>query len=283
MILWEYLIQFTFILSLFYGSLEIQGFLLTKTRTHANSFRTLTQSTFLKNRPSSLSFLTKKVLFHKKSHFMTSTLLLKENTYQKKRGGPTRPLPKILNQKGEIHLLSSMLFFLLILATFFLLLEEFQKTRMIIERKNHYLCLKSVLEKNFSYTKEMGKLNQLIAINYPLQFNPKTGPVHKNIIKGAKIYQEILTKKFKLIGLKNLSHCSRWQKIQLLSLYHYEEQSFGLLRRDSLERAKSRDQDLTLNLFPKDFSGDLFALTFLPPSLHQAVKIQIQPFFGKTL
>lgn len=284
MIIWEYLIQFTFVLCLFYGSLEIQSFILTKTREHGNSFRALTQSTFSTKRPSILSFRTKKTQLYKKAlplaPFSITTLQLEKATYHKKGSNKKRPLPKILTERGEIHLFSSMLFFLLIMTTMMVLYREFRHTRLMIERKNDYLCLKSVLEKNYRYTKEMGRLNGLIAINYPLQFNPKTGPVHKQIITVAKTTQSALTVKFYYELKAHLTPCSIWQKLALRHLSHYQ---FSLLsfsfKRDPLERALTRKEKIEVTLPSSSITSDAFKLTFSPPHLHHPLKTSVTPLF----
>lgn len=284
MIIWDYLIQFIFILSLFYGSLEIQSFIMTKTREHGNSFRALTQSTFSTKRPSILSFRTKKTQLYKKAlslaPFSITTLQLEKSTYHKKGSQKKRPLPKILTERGEIHLFSSMLFFLLTLTTMLVLYREFRLTRLMIERKNDYLCLKSVLEKNYRYTLEMGRLNRLIAINFPLQFNPKTGPAHKQIITAAKIAQTTLTVKFHYDLKTQLSPCSFWQKISLQSLSHYQFSFLSLsFKRDPLERALTRKEKVEVILSSQSLTGDTFKLLFHPPAIHSPLKISISPLF----
>lgn len=288
MIILEYIIQITFILSLFYGCLEIQGFILTKTSEHANSFRLLTQSTLQLKRSSTITINTKKYSLYKKpaptNYVLHSKLYLRNNHYVKKLNGQPRPLPKILTERGEIHLFSSMLLILITLSSTYIIYHEFRQTRLIKERKNLYLCLIKILEKNYKYTNEMGKLNKIITINYPLQFNPKTGPIHKEIISATKIIQEILTNKFKVSMVTNLPTCHIKNKIQLSRVFHYERNHFsGLLKRDMFERAIPRNDELKITLFPNSFKGDYFNLTFLSPLIHYPLKTNIQPILEKTL
>ena len=264
MVILEYTIQLTLLLTLFLSMLKLNGIILTKANEHSNSFRVLTQSLFLPKREENIHFLTKKYELTKISTVKKSTLHIKKNYYLKNSSSTKRPLPLLLNQKGEIHIFSSMLFLLILISTIHLTYIQFLKTRSLIERKNNYLCLAQIIKKNFDYTKEMERLNKIIAINYPLQFNPKTGPIHKGIIKASKLLQEVSTKRYRFQNFKHYPHCSKTTQLQLLTLSHYEENFLGVLTRDPFEMTVPNLNLKVIRIFNKTYKNDYFVLTFFP-------------------
>ncbi len=285
MIIWEYLIEISILISLFFGSLKIQEIVYSKTSEQSSAFRALTQSLLQKNKPSKIKYTYRKVNLTHKSNFVpsmaNSIIYINGNYYYKKFLDDKKIRPKFLSEKGEINILSSMIFFLLIVATFFIVLSEFRHTRLTIERKEHYLCLKSILKENYEYTKQMGHLNKIIAINYPLQFNPKTGPAHKAVINASKIMQEMLTKKFKLSFLTNPKSCTKGQRMQLSPIYHYQTIGHGiLLKRDPIGQGIPRDRSINIRLFGKNTSSDIFKIQFQPLNYYKPVKSVITPTFN---
>lgn len=146
------------------------------------------------------------------------------------------PSPKILtNQNGSMSLLYSGLLILLIVISLYTVARNLESYRKIKERSKNYLCLKELLYQFEKYNHQMTKTNQVIFVNYFLQFNPKTGPVHKKIIDLTKIYQEGLTLNYhrKLLETKS---CSLINKSSFSLYFLYQRNFTTLLARDQFER-----------------------------------------------
>ncbi len=141
------------------------------------------------------------------------------------------------SQSGSVTLISLLLFMALFACSLFLLLQNLKTLRLTKERSQNYLCLKTMIAKTLELDDFIDKTNMIIATNYPLQFNPKTGPVHKAIIEVTKKTQELKLKKSQFEILKNQT-CSFSNKILTARFLNLQTMASTILAREINETAK---------------------------------------------
>lgn len=182
---------------------------------------------------------------------------------------------KILtNEQGSMSLQYLCLFSLLLLVSFYTVAKNLESYRLVKERKHHYLCFKTLLGHFEKYNQQMVKSNQVITLNFFLQFNPKTGPAHQKIIEATKIYQELMTVLYyrKLLQEKN---CTLLNRGSFSKNILYQRSQGLMLRRDEFERAIpnqlspwnyawiNNPQRMTVG---KILKGDSISISFLTPT-----------------
>lgn len=182
---------------------------------------------------------------------------------------------KILtNEKGSMSLQYLGLFSLLLLVSFYTVAKNLESYRLVKERKYHYLCFKTLLSHFEKYNQQMVKSNQVITLNFFLQFNPKTGPAHQKIIEATKLYQELMTIHYyrKLLQEKN---CSLLNRGSFGKNILYKRTKELMLTRDKFERAIPNQlaawsyiwinpgQRITIG---KILQGDTISVSFLTPT-----------------
>jgi hypothetical protein len=173
--------------------------------------------------------------------------IVKNNQYYFYRGlnqkNPTqiknpKPISKSIlnNSKGNSFLT------ILIFTSFFLtlslwtVLKNVESIRLVKERNENYLCVKSQLSYAQSFTKKIGNANLVITVNFPLLIIPELGVVARQIIELTKIFQETQGVLYKGKTLNN-QHCSKINRMNFLKLSFYQSHSLDNgFTRDFMER-----------------------------------------------
>lgn len=182
----------------------------------------------------------------------------------------------LINQKGSMTLHYLGLFLILLLLSLYTVSKNLESYRKIKERKQNYLCVKTLLHHFEKHNREMVKTNKIIFVNFFLQFNPKTGPAHKKIIEATKIYQEFISLKY-IKALASESQCSILNRGNFAKNLLFKRQKTLLLQRDLYQRAIPNELS-TWQYFwssKKSFNLkdlDIFHIQFIQP------KSPLQPF-----
>lgn len=175
----------------------------------------------------------------------------------------------LINQKGSMTIHYLGLFLLLLLLSLFTVSKNLEAYRKIKERKQNYLCVKTLLHHFEKYNREMIKTNKIIFVNFFLQFNPKTGPAHKKIIEATKLYQEFISLKYiKTLGSE--SQCSILNRGSFAKNILFKRKNTLLIERDLYERAipnqlSSWQYLWSSKKFPKLKDLDVFNIQFIQP------------------
>ncbi len=135
--------------------------------------------------------------------------------------------PKILNENGSFFQFGLILTLAFFGLSFFLLFKNLETLRLVRERKENYLCFKALLKEANSFTKTLARTNTIIAVNFPLQFNPYTGPFHKEVIQVTKLIQETQSVHYRAKIMK-LNSCSLVNRVNFLRLQFHKTSVLGM-------------------------------------------------------